>query len=94
MQFNILAIAAALAATASAHYYPTASYYPTGGPTATTGYPSGTGAPTPTPTSTLPPFEGAAVPNTQVAGSALGFVVAAGFALVSCAMIRQEGSRC
>ncbi|KAF2810287.1 uncharacterized protein BDZ99DRAFT_570880 [Mytilinidion resinicola] len=81
MQFSILAVAAVLASTASAAYYPrSATGYPTGiFPTATGVYPTGTGA---TPTATQPVFTGAADPHAQVAGSALGFVVAAGFALI------------
>ncbi|KAF2499512.1 hypothetical protein BU16DRAFT_523993 [Lophium mytilinum] len=81
MQFSILAIAAVLASTASAAYYPRhATGYPTGiFPTATGVYPTGTGV---APTATLPAFTGAAEPASQVAGSALGFVVAAGFVLM------------
>lgn len=76
MQFSIIALAAALASTATAVYVPnngTTAYYPTG---------TGTGVPTgPTATSSLASFTGAAAP-TQVAGSALGLVVAAGVAFI------------
>jgi hypothetical protein len=77
MQFSVISIVAALAATA------TATYVPTNG-TATTAplYPTGTGAAQPTgarPTSTLP-FTGGA---SNIGGSALGLIVAGGVALVS-----------
>ena len=81
MQFSIISIVAALAATATASYLPTngtsAAYYPTG----TGSNPSGTAAPT-KPTSQLP-FTGAAAMPTQMAGSAMGLVIAGGVALVS-----------
>jgi hypothetical protein len=77
MQFSIISIVAALAATA------TATYVPTNG-TATSGayYPTGTGAAAPTgarPTSTLPFTGGAA----NIGSSALGLIVAGGVAIVS-----------
>ncbi|KAH8633868.1 DNA polymerase subunit delta-2 [Alternaria alternata] len=75
MQFSIISIVAALAATA------TATYVPTNG-TATSGayYPTGTGAASPTgarPTSTLPFTGGAA----NIGSSALGLIVAGGVAI-------------
>jgi hypothetical protein len=81
MQFSTLFLATAFAASASASYAPynlttsAAPYYPTG---------TGTGAPV-KPTSTLPPFTGAAAVAmpTHFAGSALGVVVVGGIALVS-----------
>lgn len=87
MQFSVVALVAALAATASATYpvngTSTAAYYPTG---------TGTGAPTvPAPTSsfTQTPFEGAATKQ-GVAGSALAMVVAGGVALVSLHKAQME----
>lgn len=79
MQFSVLAMVAALAASASAVYVPvngtsSAIYYPTG---TVSVKPSGTGAAKPT--SQLP-FTGAAAMPT---GSALGLIVAGGVALVS-----------
>jgi hypothetical protein len=81
MQFSLPLLAAAFAASASASYAPynlttsATPYYPTG---------TGTGAPV-KPTSTLPPFTGAAAVAmpTHFAGSALGVVVVGGIALVS-----------
>lgn len=81
MQFSVISLVAALATTASAAYAPvngtTAAYFPTG-----TGSmkPTGTAAPS-KPTSQLP-FTGAAAMPTNMAGSALGLVVAGGVALV------------
>jgi len=81
MQFSIVSIVAALAATASAAYVQTngtsAAYYPTG---------TGAGIPTSTgssakPTSTIP-FAGAASMPQAISGPALGLVVAGGVALV------------
>ncbi|KAF1942728.1 hypothetical protein EJ02DRAFT_433770 [Clathrospora elynae] len=82
MQFSIISIVAALAATATAVYAPvngtSAAYYPTGTGSLPT---SGTAAPTKKPTATLP-FTGAASMPTHMAGSALGLVVAGGVALL------------
>jgi hypothetical protein len=88
MHFSIIPIVAALAVTATAQYVPT-----NGTATATTSafYPIGTGAGSasgtaassgskPASTSTAP-FTGGA--STNMAGSALGLVVAGGVALVS-----------
>ncbi|KAH8726250.1 hypothetical protein GQ44DRAFT_771438 [Phaeosphaeriaceae sp. PMI808] len=77
MQFSIISIVVALAATASAVNVPsngTSAYYPTG-----TGSvkPTGTNAPT-KPTSQLP-FTGGA---SHMGSSALGFVLAGGVALM------------
>lgn len=84
MQFSIISLVAALAATTSATYVPTyntttVAYYPTG-----TSAPTGTGTgPAPTASFTQTPFEGAAFANKQnVAGSALGLVIAGGVALM------------
>jgi len=77
MQFSIISIVAALAATT------TASYVPTNGTASATPYPSGTGAASSTvakPTGSTLPFTGGA---SHVAGSALGLVVAGGVAMVS-----------
>ena len=92
MQFSIVALVAALAATTTASYLPsngtTAAYYPTGTgslkPTAT-----GTGSPT-KPTTSQIPFTGAAAVPTQMAGSALGLVVVGGVALVSFVRVRHS----
>ncbi|KAF1829763.1 hypothetical protein BDW02DRAFT_602283 [Decorospora gaudefroyi] len=76
MQFSIISIVAALAATATAAHVPvngTSAYYPTG---------TGTAAPTVMPTSSTLPFTGGASMPTHWAGSALGLVVAGGVALV------------
>ena len=75
MQFSVVAIVAAFAATVSAQY---------GNNTAP--FPTGTGSPHPstTTTGTPPPFTGAAVAN---AGSALAVLAAGGVALVSVSMI-------
>jgi hypothetical protein len=78
MQFSIISVVAALAATA------TATYVPTNGTATTSGafYPTGTGAAAPTgarPTSTLPFTGGAA----NIGSSALGLIVAGGVAIVS-----------
>ncbi|KAF1997980.1 hypothetical protein P154DRAFT_578270 [Amniculicola lignicola CBS 123094] len=85
MQFSIISIVAALAATATASYVP--SYNSTTvAPFATgTGSPTGTGIPSatvpvPTSTSTTPPFDGAGSSN--VAGSAIALIVAGGVALL------------
>jgi hypothetical protein len=78
MQFSVVSIVAALAATASATTVP--SYNST-----SVAYPTGTAAPTgtvPSPTSTFVPFPGAASKQ-GVAGSAFAIVVAGGVALVS-----------
>ena len=87
MQFSIISIVVALAATATAQYVSTngtataatSAYYPVG----TAGAASGTAASTgskPTSTSTAP-FTGGASSN--MAGSALGLIVAGGVAMVS-----------
>jgi len=93
MQFSLITLVAALAATTTASFVPrqangtTAAYYPTAAssskPTA-----SGTisllttGVP-PAPTSlNANPFTGAAAVPTHMAGSALGLVVAGGIALL------------
>ncbi|EMD61896.1 hypothetical protein GGP41_002607 [Bipolaris sorokiniana] len=76
MQFSIISVVAALAATTSASYVPTNS-------TATSApYPTGTGAGSPTnamPTSSTLPFTGGA---SHMAGSAFGLIVAGGVALM------------
>lgn len=88
MQFSLISLVAALAATASASYVPrqvngTVVPFPTGTgspkPLATF-VPTGTAAP-PRPTS-MPPFTGAAAMPTHMAGSAFGLLVAGGVALV------------
>lgn len=80
MQFSVVALVTALAATASASYVPgnvtTVPYYPTG-----TSAPSGT-VPAPTSSFTQTPFEGAAA-RPEFAGSALALIIAGGVALVS-----------
>jgi hypothetical protein len=77
MQFSLLTLVAALAATASANYNGT-TYYPTGTGTGSM-KPTGTGVhPT---TSMPPPFTGAATMPTG--GAALGLIVAGGVAMVS-----------
>jgi hypothetical protein len=84
MQFSIISLVAALAATASA------AYAPVNGTTAASAYyPTGTGAVIPTgtaspvkPTSAIPFTGGASMP-THMAGSAFGLFVAGGVALVS-----------
>lgn len=82
MQFSIISLVAALAATATATYSVngTSAYYPTGTGAATTVSASGTGS-VPKPTSAIP-FTGAASMPTHMAGSALGLVVAGGVALM------------
>ncbi|USP75310.1 dna polymerase subunit delta-2 [Curvularia clavata] len=75
MQFSIISIVAALAATTSA------SYVPTNGTATSAPYPTGTAAPSFTgtmPTSSTLPFTGGA---SHMAGSALGLVIAGGIAL-------------
>jgi hypothetical protein len=92
MQFSVISLVAALAATASAAYAPvngtSAAYYPTG-----TGSmkPTGTAAPA-KPTSQLPFTGAAATIPTHMAGSALGLVVAGGVALVS--LLRRRSTGC
>ncbi|OCL08269.1 hypothetical protein AOQ84DRAFT_354566 [Glonium stellatum] len=69
MQFKLLTVMAVLASTATANY----------NATGTGGYiPTSAGGLSPT----MTPFQGVAAPSTQFAGSALGFVVAAGVALM------------
>ncbi|CAO2649024.1 Nn.00g099730.m01.CDS01 [Neocucurbitaria sp. VM-36] len=76
MQFSIVALVAAFAATT------TASYLPTNG-TTTAYYPTATGTGSPSkPTTSQIPFTGAAAVPTQMAGSALGLVVVGGVALL------------
>lgn len=89
MQFSIISLVAALAATASASVV-------TNG-TSTALYPTGTGAVTVTgtaapvkPTSTLP-FVGGA---DRLTGSALGLIVAGGVALVSFGIPKYELDIC
>ncbi|KAL6706920.1 hypothetical protein ACN47E_005063 [Coniothyrium glycines] len=79
MQFSILAITAALAATTAAHV-------PANG-TSVAYYPTGTGSAKPTGTGILPsgsttPFTGAASMPTHISGSALGLFIAGGVALL------------
>ncbi|KAJ4370395.1 hypothetical protein N0V83_004913 [Neocucurbitaria cava] len=82
MQFSIIALAAAFAATTTASYLPTngttTAIYPTGTGSLSTA--TGTGSPS-KPTSQIP-FTGAAAVPTQMAGSALGLVVVGGVALL------------
>ncbi|KAF1845969.1 uncharacterized protein K460DRAFT_366817 [Cucurbitaria berberidis CBS 394.84] len=79
MQFSIVAIVAALAATTTANYVAA----PANG---TTPYPTGTGSVKPSgstaPTKSQLPFTGAASVPTHMAGSALGLVVAGGVAMM------------
>jgi hypothetical protein len=81
MQFSIVAIVAALAATSTATYLPingtsTAVYYPSGTVSIKA---TGTGV---MPTKSTVPFTGAASMPTGMTGSALGLVVAGGVALM------------
>lgn len=82
MQFSILALAAALAATTTAQYaatngtQTTAVLYPTGTGSA---HSSGSSPSSPKTTSTAP-FEGSAA--SHLTGSAMGLIVAGGVALV------------
>lgn len=79
MQFSIVALVAALAATTSATQFAARQYNGT-----TAAYPTGTGASGSAPAATSQvPFTGAAAVPTHMAGSALGLVVAGGVALVS-----------
>lgn len=76
MQFSIISVVAALAATTSA------LNLPTNGTATSAPYPTGTGAGSPSnakPTSSTLPFTGGA---SHMAGSALGLIVAGGVALV------------
>ncbi len=96
MQFSLITVVAALAATSTASFIPrqvngtTVAPYPTA-PASSSSMPSASGTVslmttgTPKPTSISPlPFSAAAAPAaTQMAGSALGLVVAGGVALVS-----------
>jgi hypothetical protein len=91
MQFSVISLVAVLAATASAAYTPINGTSPV--------YPTGTGAAKPSLTGTAAPvkptsailFTGAAARPVQVAGSALGFIVAGGVALVSFFCSKSQG---
>ena len=80
MQFSMITVAAALAATVSAQYPITNGTSSAVGTVTVRPSISGTGAPT-RPTSQVP-FTGAAAMPTAMAGSALGLVVAGGVALM------------
>ncbi|KAF2262509.1 hypothetical protein CC78DRAFT_582452 [Lojkania enalia] len=73
MQFSLVAVVAALAATSTASFVPRAGNVTMVYPTAT-----GTGVPTGPASTSPPPFTGAAMPMATQAGSLVGMVVAAG----------------